>query len=349
MSEGGGIGGHGCCGANPHVGGLTDILCSARRGASLLSGIVASVALRARIVCAILFTVTVTVPAKAQSVAELGAPPPGFSSANAQVNGTSLHYVRGGHGPAVILIHGFPEDWVAYRAIMPSLAQRFTVVAVDLPGIGRSAPANGGYDATNLAAHIYGLIEALKLDRPYVVGHDLGAQVTYAYVRRFPESLRGAMILDVPMPGLAGSEEAGSGMWHVGFIQTSGLAEKLVPGRQEAFLGWFFNLGKFTPEERAYFVQAYGEPQLHAAFEIYRALPKNAEWNTAQTASNSVPVVVVVGEKSFSTSLLPTFVEGYRAKGMTHVKSARIPSAGHYVVADNPDAVAELIGRYAGN
>jgi alpha-beta hydrolase superfamily lysophospholipase len=106
---------------------------------------VARVVLLALTAAAVLFTVPAA--AKAQSVAELGTPPPGFSSAHAQVNGTDLHYVRGGQGPVVILIHGFPEDWVEYRAIMPRLAQRFTVVAIDLPGIGRSAPANGSYDA----------------------------------------------------------------------------------------------------------------------------------------------------------------------------------------------------------
>jgi pimeloyl-ACP methyl ester carboxylesterase len=289
----------------------------------------------------------IVMAAKPAPSAEVGAPPPGFSSATAQVNGTRLHYVRGGRGPAVILIHGFPEDWVEYHAIMPRLAQRFTVVAVDLPGIGRSAPAADGYDAANLAAHIHGLAESLHFDRSYVVGHDLGGLVTYAYVRRFADSLRGAMILDVPVPGLAGWDEAVSGMWHVGFIQTPGLAEKMVPGRQEAFLGWFLDIGKFTPEERAYYIRGYGAPQLHAAFEIYRAFPKDAEWNTAQTAPNSVPLVVAVGEKSFFNELLPTFVEGYRTKGMTHVESARIPGAGHYLLADNPEAVADLIERYA--
>ncbi|WP_263487505.1 MULTISPECIES: alpha/beta fold hydrolase [unclassified Mesorhizobium] len=71
---------------------------------------------------------------------QLGAPPLGFTSAKVRVNGTSLHYVRGGEGPAIILIHGMPEDWTEYQAIMPRLAKRFTVVAVDLPGIGKSAP-----------------------------------------------------------------------------------------------------------------------------------------------------------------------------------------------------------------
>jgi pimeloyl-ACP methyl ester carboxylesterase len=280
--------------------------------------------------------------------AGLDSPPPGFTSAMARVNGTRLHYVRGGHGPAVILLHGWPEDWAEYRAIMPRLAKRFTVVAVDLPGIGKSAPAAHGYDTPSIAADIHALAKALKLERPYVVGHDLGAHVTYAYARRFPDALRGAMILDVPMPGLPGSEEAGNGFWHVGFIMEPGLAEKLVPGRQAAFLGYFFDMGKFTAAERAYFTRAYGAPQLHAAFEIYRAIPKNAEFNATHAEANSLPLTVAVGEKSPFGGLLEKFVQGYRAKGMSHVESARIAGAGHYVVADNPDGVAELIERSAG-
>lgn len=281
--------------------------------------------------------------------AGIGDPPPGFISATARVNGTSLHYVRGGHGPAVILLHGFPEDWVEYRAIMPRLAKRFTVVAVDLPGIGKSGPANGGYEIPKIAGDIHALAETLKLQRPYVVGHDVGGHVTYAYVRRFPEALRGAMILDVPMAGLAGAQEAGAGFWHVGFILEPGLAEKLVPGRQDAFLGYFYDMGKFTRAERDYFIRSYQTPQLHAAFQIYRAMPKEAEWNAAQTEPNAVPLTVAIGEKSPFTKFLARFVEGYRAKGMSRVEGTWIPGAGHYVVNDNPGAVADLIEREAGN
>jgi pimeloyl-ACP methyl ester carboxylesterase len=285
--------------------------------------------------------------AKPSLATHLGTPPAGFSSGQARVNGTSLHYIRGGHGPAVILLHGFPEDWVEYRVIMPRLAKRFTVVAVDLPGIGKSGVAAHGYDTPSLAGDIHALADSLKLERPYVVGHDLGAHVTYAYARRFPDALRGAMILDVPMPGLAGSEEAGKGFWHVGFIMEPGLAEKLVPGRQADFLGYFFNMGKFTPAERSYFTQAYGTRQLHAAFEVYRAIPRNTQFNAAQKATNPVPLTVAVGAESPFSGLLSKFVDGYRAKGMTHVEGARISGAGHYVVADNPDGVAGLIERSA--
>lgn len=287
--------------------------------------------------------------ANARPADQPGVPPPGFTSAKVRVNGTSLHYVRGGRGPAIILIHGMPEDWTEYRAIMPRLAQRFTVVAVDLPGIGKSAPAAGGYEAASLAADLHAMAQALKLDRPYVVGHDLGGIVTYAYVRRFPESLRGAMILDVPVPGVAGWDEAVSDLWHIGFIQAPGqLAEKLIAGRQAIYFDQDFATSKFTPAQRAYYARIYGVPQLHAAFEIYRAFPKDAEFNAAQTKPNSVPLLVVVGEKSPFNAHLNTFVEGYRAKGMTRVEAARIPDAGHFVVVDHPEAVGDLIERNAG-
>ena len=85
------------------------------------------------------------------AVAALGS---GFVSDTAQVNGTTLHYVRGGAGPAIILLHGFPEDWYAYHRIMPQLAKQFTVVAVDLRGIGGSAATAGGYDAANIAEDV---------------------------------------------------------------------------------------------------------------------------------------------------------------------------------------------------
>ena len=110
-------------------------------------------------------------------VTELG---DGFVSGTAQVNGTSLHYVRGGTGPALILVHGFPQDWYEYHAIMPRLAKRFTVVAVDLRGLGASKATADGYDAANMAEDVHQLVTTLKLDHVYIVGHDIGGMVTYA-------------------------------------------------------------------------------------------------------------------------------------------------------------------------
>jgi pimeloyl-ACP methyl ester carboxylesterase len=275
----------------------------------------------------------------------------GFRSGTAPVNGTALHYVRGGHGPALILIHGFPQDWLEYRSIMPRLADRFTVVAVDLRGIGGSKATEGGYDSANLATDIKQLADGLKFDHPYIVGHDLGGQVAFAFIQQYGQAARGAMILDSPLPGIAGWNESlnGPAAWHVGFMQAPGLAEQLVPGRQSAFLGYFFQFAKFTPAERQHYLAAYGTPaQLKAAFATYRAFPDNVKAASARRGPNSTPVILATGEKSPFTGLVSGMAADLRSQGFAHVDAASILGAVHYVVDDAPDAVAELIETHAG-
>jgi pimeloyl-ACP methyl ester carboxylesterase len=273
-----------------------------------------------------------------------------FLSESATVNGTTLHYIRVGKGPAVILIHGFPQDWFEYRPIMATLAERFTVLAVDLRGIGGSTPASDGYDAANMAEDIYQLASVLKLEDVYVVGHDIGGHVAYAFVRRFPQITRGAMILDTPIPGIEGWEEVQGAafMWHMHFMQVPGLAEKLVDERQGAYLGYFFQFARFTPEEIAHYEKAYGtDAQLHAVFEMYRAFPANAQFNAAQRGPMPVPLFFGTGDGSPFAGLVPKIADGLRAHGWTHVETGLLHGAGHYLVEDQPNQVAELIKRYA--
>jgi pimeloyl-ACP methyl ester carboxylesterase len=283
-----------------------------------------------------------------EAITELGGD---FKSDIAQVNGASIHYVQGGAGPALILVHGFPQDWYEFHKIMPRLAKRFTVVAVDLRGIGGSSATPSGFDAANMAEDLHQLAAALKLEHLYVVGHDIGGMVTYAFVRRYPQLTRGAMILDVPIPGIEGWNEVQGdpSVWHVRFMQVPGLAEKLVAGRSADYLGYFFeNFGKFTPSDQAHYVKAYTSPaQLHAAFEIYRAFPANAQFNAAQREPNSVALFLGAGEKSPFAKLLPKIADGLRANGCTEVETGLIPGAMHYVFEDQPEATADFIERHA--
>lgn len=273
-----------------------------------------------------------------------------FVSETATVNGITLHYVRGGKGPAVILIHGFPEDWFEYRPIMPRLGKRFAVIAVDLRGLGGSSATASGYDAANMAEDIRQLVLSLKLKHVFIVGHDIGGHVAYAFVRRYPQLLRGAMILDTPIPGIAGWDEVQGApyMWHMHFMQVPGLAEKLVDGRQADYLGYFFNFGKFTSSQIDHYLEAYAtSAQLHAVFEMYRAFPANAQFNEAQRERNDVPLFVGAGDGSPFAKLLPTIAEGLGANGCAHVETGLITGAVHYLVEDQPEAVADLIERYA--
>jgi pimeloyl-ACP methyl ester carboxylesterase len=276
-------------------------------------------------------------------VAELGG---NFASGTATVSGVKMYYVRGGDGPAVVLIHGFPLDWYEFRPIMPDLAKRFTVVAIDLPGIGLSAGTQNGYAAADMAKDLHGLIQELGLRRPYIVGHDIGGMVAYAFTRLFPEETRGVMILDVPLPGIQGWDqiEGDPSVWHIRFMQVPGLAEKLVTGRSADFLDYFFQFAEFTTREKEHYVSAYSSAaQLHAAFEMYRALPVVARFNASETGRISIQLFFGAGEKSPFAKMVPVFAQGLRDDGCRHVNTGLIPSAGHYIVEDQPAQVAKLI------
>ncbi len=199
-------------------------------------------------------------------VAKLGK---GFVSNTAQVNGTTLHYVRGGTGPAVILLHGFPQDWYEFHQIMPRLAKKFTVIAVGLRGVGGSAATPNGYDAANLAEEVHQLARRLRLERPYIAGHDIGGMVAYAFARLYPAQVRGVMILDVPLPGIEPWEEvkANPVLWHIGFHQTPNLPEKLIAGRQfvyfreGSFNRFTANSSSITDADVTHYAKSYAAPK----------------------------------------------------------------------------------------
>ena len=312
--------------------------------------------LKALVICILIGGITVFGQAQAKrqidpAVAKLGK---GFVSDTAKANGTTLHYVRGGTGDAVILIHGFPQDWYEFHKIMPRLAKKFTVIAVDLRGVGGSTATPGGYDAANLAKDIYQLARQLKLERVYIASHDIGGMVGYAFARLYPTATRGVMILDVPLPGIEPWEEVKRDpmLWHIGFHQTPDLPEKLIAGRQSIyfkhiFTGDTFNKKAITETDAAHYANSYATPaQLRAGMEFYRAFPANEKFNAAQRSAIDVPFVLAGGDKFFA-ALLPKMAEDLRTHGCQNVIIETIKDSGHYVADEQPTIVAELIERYA--
>lgn len=285
------------------------------------------------------------------AVAKLGK---SFSAHTAQVNGTTLFYVRGGVGPPLILLHGFPQDWYEFHQVMPRLAKKFTVVAVDMRGIGRSSVTTGGYDVANLAQDIHQLIQQLKLDQAYIAGHDLGGLVTYAITRLYPKDIRGVMILDVPIIGIDPWDElkCDPDLWHIGFHQTPGLPEKLLSGQMKTYIQELFNhrlLNKHavSSADVSRYARSYAAPDhLRAGMEFYRAFPADEKFNAEQNGSIDVPIVLA-GSADFFGKINPKVAAALRAHGCTRVMIETIKNSAHYVVDEQPDVVAELIEHYA--
>jgi len=274
-----------------------------------------------------------------------------FAAYTIEANGTTIHYVRGGRGAPIILIHGFPQDWSEFHKLMPRLSKKFDVIAVDTRGIGGSKATIGGYEAANQAKDIAGLAEKLKLEKYYVVGHDMGGMVAYAFARQFAARSRGVMIMEAPLPGIEPWNEVKTNpeLWHVNFNQVPELPEKLVMGKQADYLGYFFKFIKtgLTKEEADHFINSYKTAdQLRSGFDNYRALPANEKFNAAQNAELDLPMVLVGGEESFG-ALVPRFAESLKKKGCKNVQTEIVKNAAHYLADEQPDAVAALIEKYA--
>src|SRR6266566_7395868 len=164
-----------------------------------------------------------------------------FSHQTAHVNGIDVHYVIGGQGFPVVLLHGWPQTWYEWRKIMPALAEKYTVIAPDSRGMGDSQRTESGYDASTLAEDAFSLVRSLGFQQIFLVGHDLGVSTAYAYAARYREAVQRLVILDVPLEGFGREEFAiKNNVWHNGFFQASGaLAESLVEGREHILLQWF--------------------------------------------------------------------------------------------------------------
>jgi pimeloyl-ACP methyl ester carboxylesterase len=279
----------------------------------------------------------------------------GFTPGTTSAESGALQYYRAGQGPAVVLLHGFPQDWFEWRRVMTRLASRFTVVAVDLPGVGGSAPPANGYAAADLAEIIHRLVDELGLGRVHVVGHDVGGWVAYAFTRRYPDAVRTVTIIEGPIPGIEPWLDLGVDvpLWHGEFHMVPGLPEALVADRQAVYFRYFFDVG--TQDNRVigqadlqHYAEAYSGPdRLRSGFELYRAIPANMAYNAGQTGRVAVPLLLVGGELVFGPVMAPLAANLRASHGWPDVEVHIVPGGQHYLVDERPDEIAELIGRHA--
>src|ERR1700719_2964925 len=195
-----------------------------------------------------------------------GADDKAIASRTEEVDGLRLHYLTAGKGPAVILLHGYAETSRMWRPILPVLAERFTVIAPDLPGIGDSAIPADGADMKTAAIRIHALARKLGVEKARVVGHDIGLMVAYAYAALFPAETEKLVVMDAFLPGVEGWEPIynSPNYWHFRFHAPT--PEALVKGREQRYFAYFWNVlaadkNRSLPEaDRAAYVAAYSRP-----------------------------------------------------------------------------------------
>src|SRR6185436_10101471 len=143
-----------------------------------------------------------------------------------------LHYITAGNGPAVLLLHGYTQTSRMWRPLIPKLADRFTVIAPDLPGIGDSDVTANGLDMKTAAVRIHALMKSLGIAKARVVGHDIGLMVAYAYAAQYPTETEKLVVMDAFLPGVADWEVVYDTpkLWHFRFSGPT--PEALVQGRE---------------------------------------------------------------------------------------------------------------------
>jgi pimeloyl-ACP methyl ester carboxylesterase len=276
-----------------------------------------------------------------------------FSHHMATVNGIQMHYVMGGQGDPVVLLHGWPETWYAWRHIMPALAENYTVIAPDLRGLGDSSKPPTGYDGKTVAEDIHQLVTQLGFRTIYLVGHDIGTWVVYPYAAEHPTEVEKLVIMEVPPPGFFPPELI---PWWFHFNQVPDVPEKLVEGKEREYLTWFYHNLAYIPsaitqEAINEYVRAYSAPGgMRAGFEYYRAFQADAMQNQNYSQTRLTMPVLALGAgyiPAFGGISNPLPVLGMQQLA-ENVTGIIIPNAGHFFPEEQPQFVINQLSNFFG-
>ncbi len=272
-----------------------------------------------------------------------------IDSKTARVNGVKLHYLTAGHGPAVLLLHGYTQTSRMWKPLIPLLAEKFTVIAPDLPGIGDSSIPTDGLDMKTAAIRAHALIKSLQIEKARVVGHDIGLMVAYGYAAQFPAETEKLAVLDAFLPGVAGWEDVynNPGIWHFRFNGTT--PETLVRGRERIYFDYFWDdfaadrKRSLPKADRAAYTAAYARPGRMRAGWAYFVSFQQAATDFAQLSRTklNMPVLAIGGEKANGAVL------GQQMKLVaTNATEIVLKNTGHWVLEERPKETTDALMKF---
>jgi pimeloyl-ACP methyl ester carboxylesterase len=276
---------------------------------------------------------------------------PGFKQKMVPVEGCTLSATVGGSGPTVLLLHGYAETAQMWKPLAVALAPRFTVLAIDLPGIGDSSIPASGIDMTTSAKRIHEAVHKLGYGRARVVGHDIGLMVAYAYAAQYPDEVDSLTLMDAFLPGIGAWRDVydAPAPWHFRFYGHT--PELLVKGRERTYFEHFWNdfaadAAHSIPEaDRQAYAQAYARPgRMAAGFAYFSSFLKTAgEFAEFGKTWLSMPVTSVGGEKANGQAL------GAQMKLISaNPTVVIIPGAGHWLMEEKRDETVSAVTKAIG-
>ncbi len=271
---------------------------------------------------------------------------PSFETHSVSIAGDTVSVTVGGHGPAIVLLHGYAEDSRMWKPVAEELASRFTVLAPDLPGIGNSSIPKNGANMKFAAQQVRAAVRALGFWRVYLVGHDIGLMVAYAYAAIYPHEVDRLVLMDAFLPGVAGwrSIYDNPNLWHFRFSGPTPLA--LVTGRERTYFNYYWNDFAADPNrslsaaERSQYIAAYSRPGRMAAGWLYfQSFPQTAT-DFAKLASTKlqIPVLAIGGDKANGVPLAAQV-----RLISDDVTVVVLKNTGHWLMEENPrETIAAL-------
>jgi pimeloyl-ACP methyl ester carboxylesterase len=272
--------------------------------------------------------------------------PSAFKTQIFAVNGARIYVRVGGHGPAVVLLHGYGETGDMWEPLAVTLVGDHTVIVPDLRGMGLSEHVAAGYDKKTEGRDVSAVLDALKVGKVDVVAHDIGNMVAYAFATEEPNRVTKLVLMDAPLPGVGPWDEILKSplLWHFRFGGPD--MERLVKGRERIYLDRFWNEFSADPKHfdetsRQHYAKLYALPgAMHSGFEQFHAFDQDVIDNKAFLAKGPLPmpVLAIGGEKSFG----PMMATVARAAA-TNVQGAVIPGSGHWLMEEQPQATVAVI------
>ncbi|HSD08934.1 alpha/beta hydrolase [Flavobacterium sp.] len=264
-------------------------------------------------------------------------PPENFKHATATVNGIKIHYVIGGKGDPLVLIHGFGQNWYMWNRLLPELSKHFTVIAPDLRGVGESDKPESGYDKKTMATDIHELVNQLGYKKINLVGHDIGLMVAYAYAAQYGENVTKIALLDALLPGIEPVwSKVSASAWWFGFFGWPASGD-IVKGKEKEFLTNFWPMvghvkDPFTAEESAEFIRAYSTAgATTATFKWFGAFPQDGKDNLIFMKKKLKMPLLAMGGEYFAAA----FLKDHSKLVAENVSESKIAGSGHWLVQEN--------------